>query len=1021
MTDIPSAGVSRPMVVSAPGGPWGHDRVWIVYVAIGIAIAGPLIELVVHGSDIHRWGTISNASLCLVAIVAAQELMRRWWNDRRPHVLMTTLTAVLWASAQVVWVLQTTLLDEPLWPGPADVLFVLAAVSGVVALILRLHRFDLVQRRAMMADAAVMSIAISFVIWELWIRDGVADLDRSAQIVLTFLPMLEVTVASMAIVVVLQQYARTQLLNATLWSAFAAGDVVFASAGGLQSTAGFIGGYVGWVTALVIISFAAGVPSVSPSQNRRPEFRRILAVSGFSTIAIGVAMNSYLIGDSSFSAVSAALATAFIVALFVDQLVRARDSATYAEALQQSIVEQQQTEQQLRHLLDDLPYAVVMLTSDGHLTAVNRGAAEVFGREPADIVGAHFAEFLDERCHDDMLKLWVDVMDGAVYETIEEKVVTLRAPADPSRFYEVDMALPLRDPDHIVASLRDVTSSIVAMSEADRARERFRLAFDDAPIGMVLASAPDGVIVDVNGPLVAMLRTTPAELIGRTIRDITLPEDWPENASRIDGVVAGNREGYRLEKRYLRSDGSIVWARTSVSVFADGDRTYFIGHVIDVTDERRSAEQLRWQATHDELTRLPNRAQFVDELTERLAIAPSGSTAVLFLDLDNFKVVNDSLGHATGDQLLRGMTQRLTALLRDGDVLSRFGGDEFVVMLTNYTGDDSPLATAERLRREVTRPMTIDGTELFVSCSIGIAIADRLDSTADELLRDADAAMYRAKARGRDCVEMFDPGVHDATVAVLRTSTELRRGIERNEIVPYFQPIVDLASGVVTGFEVLARWRHPDRGLLGADQFLPMAEESGLISDLGASVLRSSLMQLGRWRERSSSLADVSISVNVASRQLLEGGFVDIVSEALAEAGVPAGSLWLEITETALMSDVKAASLALRQLRSIGLHLAVDDFGTGYSSLTYLKRFPVETIKVDRSFVNGLGIDAEDTTIVEAVINLGHSLGLTVVAEGVETPLQLSRLRDLRCDRGQGYLFGRPRPAEIIEAERNLT
>jgi diguanylate cyclase (GGDEF)-like protein len=392
----------------------------------------------------------------------------------------------------------------------------------------------------------------------------------------------------------------------------------------------------------------------------------------------------------------------------------------------------------------------------------------------------------------------------------------------------------------------------------------------------------------------------------------------------------------------------------------------------------------------------------------------------MFIDLDNFKVINDSLGHATGDQLLKGMTQRLRAVLRDHDMLSRFGGDEFIVILNHFSPEGSPAAMAERLRAEIARPLVVDGVELFVTGSIGIAVADRADVTASDLLRDADAAMYRAKARGRDCVEIFAQGVHDASVIALRTTNELRRGIERDEVVPYYQPIVDLHSGVLTGFEVLARWRHPDRGLLGPDQFLPMAEETGLINDVGAAILRASLVQLGLWRERVDSFADLSIAVNVSSRQLLGGTFAEVVSDALAEAGVPAGSLWLEITETALMTDVKAASVALRELRSIGLHLSVDDFGTGYSSLTYLKRFPVEAIKVDRTFVNGLGIDNEDSTIVEAVINLGHSLGLAVVAEGVETPLQLSRLRELRCDRGQGYLFGRPRPAEIIEAERNL-
>jgi EAL domain-containing protein (putative c-di-GMP-specific phosphodiesterase class I) len=278
--------------------------------------------------------------------------------------------------------------------------------------------------------------------------------------------------------------------------------------------------------------------------------------------------------------------------------------------------------------------------------------------------------------------------------------------------------------------------------------------------------------------------------------------------------------------------------------------------------------------------------------------------------------------------------------------------------------------------------------------------------------------MYRAKARGRDCVEAFEVGGHETGVQALRTAGELRRGIERGEIVPYFQPIVDLESGRALGYEVLARWLHPERGMLPPSEFLPLAEETGLMIDFGARILRDSLAQLAQWRLAGYAFADCSLSVNVGTRQLVDPGFFDTVGEALAETGVEAESLWLEITETALLADVKAATVALRELRSLGLHLSVDDFGTGYSSLTYLKRFPVESIKVDKSFVSGLGLNSEDSTIVEAVVRLGQSLGLTVVAEGIESPLQLQRLRELGCDRGQGYLFGRPRPADLIVRER---
>jgi EAL domain-containing protein (putative c-di-GMP-specific phosphodiesterase class I) len=346
-------------------------------------------------------------------------------------------------------------------------------------------------------------------------------------------------------------------------------------------------------------------------------------------------------------------------------------------------------------------------------------------------------------------------------------------------------------------------------------------------------------------------------------------------------------------------------------------------------------------------------------------------------------------------------------------VLARFGGDEFIIVMKG-----EPVDVAERLRKSIHPPMVIEGHELFVTASIGFSTNHAPGMSPNDLLRDADAAMYRAKARGRDCVEAFEVGGYESGVQALRTAGELRRGLERGEVVPYYQPIVDLPSGRVLGYEVLARWLHPERGLLGPGEFLPLAEETGLLVDLGAGILRDSLAQLAQWRAAGYPFSDCSLSVNVGTRQLVDPNFYGVVVDALDETGIDANSLWLEITETALLSDVKSATVALRDLRSLGLHLSVDDFGTGYSSLTYLKRFPIEAIKIDRSFVSGLGIESEDTSIVEAVVRLGQALNLNVVAEGVESPLQLTRLREFGCDRGQGYLFGRPRPANLIEHER---
>ena len=425
-------------------------------------------------------------------------------------------------------------------------------------------------------------------------------------------------------------------------------------------------------------------------------------------------------------------------------------------------------------------------------------------------------------------------------------------------------------------------------------------------------------------------------------------------------------------------------------------------------------------STHlDGITGLATRQRFLDATVTALTATDRGPVSVILIDLDRFHLVNDTLGHTVGDELLGVMGQRLLSSVRPGDVVARFGGDELAILL-RHAGVDVADLVAQRVRRALSAAVEFTEMDLVldVTCSVGVAVADpSITVRLDDLLRDADVALHRAKELGRDRVVVSTPEVRTAELRALFGRHELRMAIERHEMIPYFQPIVDLVTGRVVGFEALARWRHEDRGLLTPDAFVPMAEERGLIGDLGASILRSSLAQLAQWQHDAAfaHAGPLSMSVNVSARQLIDPRFVEVVADALAETGVSADALWLELTESALMTDVHSAASSLRALRGLGLHLAVDDFGTGYSSLTYLKRFPVEAIKIDRAFVNGLGLDVEDSAIVEAVVGLGASLGVTVVAEGVETPLQLGRLREMGCPRAQGYLFGRPRPAELLE------
>jgi len=696
---------------------------------------------------------------------------------------------------------------------------------------------------------------------------------------------------------------------------------------------------------------------------------------------------------------------------------------------QRTIDELSRTKSETRRLLDDLPDAVMGLNTRGVIESANQRAALLTGRSIDELVGRAFLEMVGDTDREVVTERWN--FEEQLRGTATEVPSDITGPIGNHVLFElvdadgephlVEASLHRSSvAEHggtvgLVVLLRDVTDRARTTVALEHARRRFQQAFHSAPTGMALVRLDDSRIVNANQSLADMLDRPLRSLLGVGIGDITHPDDLRAAATQRARLELGIADTYLLDQRYIRSDGGFVWARTRVSMTEDEGVALAITHIEDVSEQRLAAERLTHAATHDGLTQLPNRAALVGRLDALLRAAETGQVSVFFIDLDNFKVVNDSLGHGIGDELLREIARRLGRVMRDTDRLARFGGDEFVVFVED--GAD-PAVVAERLRRAVQQPVTIEGHELVITASIGFAVNVTADLTADELLRDADAAMYRAKAGGRDRVEAFTAATRVASLEALRSSSQLRKGLERGEVVPYFQPVADIAGGQVVGFEVLARWLHPERGLLVPSQFLPMAEEAGLIVDLGSRILRDALSQLAHWRAVGLQFADCAIAVNVASQQLVSGSFHQVVDDALAETGIDADSLWLEITETALMADTNAADRSLRDLRGLGLHLSVDDFGTGYSSLTYLKHFPVEAIKIDRSFVAGLGLEADDTSIVEAVVRLGHSLGLRVVAEGVETPLQLNLLRELGCDFGQGYLFGRPSPADIIAAER---
>jgi diguanylate cyclase (GGDEF)-like protein len=453
------------------------------------------------------------------------------------------------------------------------------------------------------------------------------------------------------------------------------------------------------------------------------------------------------------------------------------------------------------------------------------------------------------------------------------------------------------------------------------------------------------------------------------------------------------------------------------------DELSFVARALNETVRRTevATNGLAEQATHDTLTGLPNRALFIDRLEQALGRSRRAGAllAVLFIDLDRFKPINDTLGHQTGDEVLRVIADRLSTLLRGTDTVARLAGDEFVVICEGLGDPADAVATAERVATELSRPIvTGAGTavrEVTVGASVGVAYADgHREVTPADLVSDADVAMYRAKQRGRSRVEVFDDALRTAVEQRLQTQDDLRKAIGDGQIRTYYQPIVDSVTSALLGFEALARWQHPVRGLVGPDEFIPVAEETGMIVPLGAEILRQACTQAVRWRAADRGHAHLRIAVNVASGQLAHASFVPTVVAVLADTGLDPDALWLEITETTIMADTEAAAETLRAIRALGVHLSIDDFGTGYSSLTYLRRFPVETLKIDRTFVAGIGRDPDDEAIVEMVLSLAKALNLEVVAEGVETAEQMTRLRQLGCKYLQGFHFGRPMPVEQI-------
>ncbi len=627
-----------------------------------------------------------------------------------------------------------------------------------------------------------------------------------------------------------------------------------------------------------------------------------------------------------------------------------------------------------------------------------------------EIVGRRFDDFV----HPDYVDL---VTQGLAVFADEADPVPLKLTTLQGRHFDIELAVSALpdEADAYVLEIHDV-DLIKRASQQVLDREMRLSSIMDAVADAILTIDGHGLVRSANRAAERLLAAEAGGLVGQAITDIVtcLPGDRiVDIARRYRAAAAGDD---KPDAQVRRCDGSSFPADITTSNVMFGQEKIFVLALHDLTKRRAAEARVRQLAFHDALTGLPNRATFTDRLQQAIALALRnlGGVAVLYVDLDDFKAVNDSFGHPQGDRLLVAVAERMVGALRASDTVSRFGGDEFVILLHNVTRRPQATRVAQKIIAALATPFALDGHEFRVACSIGITMFPEHGHDVEELLRHADAAMYAAKRGGRGRYCFFTADMHSAVIKRLSLVQDLRAAFERDQFTIFLQPKVTLATGALSGGEVLVRWRHPERGMVPPGEFIAACEESGLIVPLGAWILRQACATIAGWRR--ADLPTPPLAVNVSGLQFGEPGFVAMVGEMIAEHGISPADLELELTESILIGNAEVAIATLGELRRMGVAVSIDDFGTGYSSLSYLKRFPVDALKIDMSFVRNLPVDPADATIVAAIINIAHSLSLSTVAEGVETAAHRDILARMGCQYAQGYLYDRPLPVEDFTA-----
>ena len=976
------------------------------YLAAALVAAG--LHWLLPGSI---WPAVAWDLLGVCAVAACViGLRRNRPDDRRPWVLLAAGIALL-LGGDLVWDVSVQVFGHAEDFIPASDVMYLAAYPFLALGLLRLvmHR----RGRGSLIDVGVVAIALAAPLFTYVIQPVVGSApqalaDRVITISYPTMDVVLMVVVAYALLTMSRWNTSVVLLVAGI-SVTMVADVLYArlSISGGEETARWLDAF--WPASYALVAAALLHPSMrdvhSSSMSRKADNRGRLGILALALCTVPISIVVQAIAHDDIDPPFLAVTSSVIVSLVLWRLALLGREISSANAKIAA------NEQRFRALIQNTTDAVSITAANGEVLYSSPAVDELLGRPLSELLGKDLSDLVHDDDRPSIERRRHDIA------TTPGRTIVLEARirhADGTwRWIETAATNHLDEPAirGIVANFRDVTAHRRSEALDDSATHSLELIARRAPLRAILEGLLHSIEEQLEGRRCAIrLRSSETGAALETIMTpadestLSLPARWSvpivvsESERRLGQLTVHSQD----ERSPLPDDVGLVERMAALAAVA--------------VDRAAAEDRLHHQAFHDPLTGLPNRTLLIDRLGQALLRLQrnQGTVAVMFLDLDRFKVINDSLGHDAGDELLLEIGRRISDSLQAADTVARFGGDEFVMVCERLEGVHEARALAERVTRALNEPITLPRGGLVVaSASIGIALAGGPNDRPEALLRDADAAMYRAKERGGGFVEVFDAALRSHVVVRLETERSLRRAIEKDELRVRYQPVYDLKTDAVVGAEGLVRWQHPTRGLLGPDDFIEVAEETGLIVSIGEWMLQRAGELLTRLASDVASEHFI-VSVNLSGRQLLQRDLVKVIQRELEHCGAVPRHLCLEITESVLLDDVDASAAALRSLKEVGIRLAVDDFGTGYSSLGYLKQFPFDLLKIDRAFVAGLGTSDADDTIVAATAQMAHALGMAVVAEGVESEMQRERARELGCDFAQGYLFSAPQAMEEV-------